>query len=198
MKRPTKGADGSTRVRFIMLEAESESGDLAEIAAAIQNALRPKSTVEQRTVYVEDKGEARLELAPAADLIEEADEPAVAAKRARPAPQRRSFPTPQVVDVEWDVKPSIEEFAASHSAKTVSDRFLVVLAWQKEAAKKTAVSVDEVYTVFRKLGWPTNIKDFSQPLRDLKSQQWVTGGAKDGFSINHLGLDRVKKFGEGK
>ena len=80
--------------------------------------------------------------------------------------------------------------------KTTNDKFLAVLGWFKEAADKEAITVDEVYTVFRKLGWPTSIKDFSQPLRDLKGQQVIGGGAKGGFIINHIGLDRVQKLAE--
>lgn len=90
--------------------------------------------------------------------------------------------------------PTIEEFIAEHPPKSTTDRFLVALTWLKVAAQKQSGTVNEVYTIFRKVKWPTAIKDFSQPMRDLKGQQLVSGGAKDGFSVNHLGEARVEEM----
>lgn len=200
MARQTKSTSGNSKIRFIMLEADMDSGDLSEITAAIQNALKPKAQIEQRIVYVEDKHFDSDSLKNDSDAAEftEVDEGLVAPDRPRRSATKRSYPTPQVVDVDWATDPTIEQFAASHPASTTNDKYLVVLAWFKDVHEQHAVSTNDVYTAFRKLEWPTNIKDFSQPLRDLKSQQIVTGSSKDGFQINHLGLDRVKKLGDAK
>jgi hypothetical protein len=201
LAKGTTTKSGNSRIRFIMLEADLSDGDLSQVTMAIQNALRP---VQASTKIVqipvgkvaddssdppqEEQFDGEIELAPAITA-----EP----KRVRSgSTQRRSFPTPKVVPVDWNVTPSIEGFMKEHPPKTTSDKYLAVLGWFKEAADKEAITVDEVYTVFRKLSWPTNIKDFSQPLRDLKGQQVLTGGSKAGFTINHIGLDRVKKFAE--
>ena len=197
MKRSGKSSEG-TRVRFIMLEAESDSGDLTQIAAAIQNALRPKAGSETKVVYLEDRSGPTAEPLQDSFVQAEEDVPQEPPQRRQRSSQKRSFPTPKVSDVNWDVSPRIEEFVRDHPPKTVADQYLAALAWFKEAGDKEAATVDDVYTIFRKVGWPTNIRDFSQPLRDLKGRQWVTGGTKEGFSINHLGLDRVKKFGKSK
>lgn len=42
VKKPVKG-NGTSRIRFITLEAEMPEGDLTQITNAIQNALRPAS-----------------------------------------------------------------------------------------------------------------------------------------------------------
>lgn len=184
-----------------MLEADLSEGDLSQVTTAIQNALRPAQP-HTRIVQIapptpgEDDGQSRVE------EVDDSDIDFEEAHTTQPKPfrsgtsKKRSFPTPKVVDVDWAARPSIEDFMKEHPPKTVIDRFLAVVAWFKEAGVKDAATPDEVYTAFRKMRWPTNIKDFSQPLRDLKSDQFVTGGAKAGFAINHLGLDKVKKFAE--
>ena len=40
-KSGTTRSGGTSRIRFIMLDAELAEGDLTQIAQAIQNALRP-------------------------------------------------------------------------------------------------------------------------------------------------------------
>jgi hypothetical protein len=39
---------GTSRIRFIMLDAEIPEGDLSQITAAIQNALKPTTTIIQQ------------------------------------------------------------------------------------------------------------------------------------------------------
>ena len=184
-----------------MLEADLSDGDLSQVTTAIQNALKP---VQPATRIVQipvgslsDNSADVLADEQLDNEIELETDIAPEPKRTRSTtPRTRSFPTPKVVPVDWSVTPSVEDFMKAHPAKTSNDKFLAVLAWFKEAADKEAITVDEVYTTFRKLGWPTNIKDFSQPLRDLKGQQVIGGGSKAGFTINHIGLDRVRKFAE--
>jgi len=39
---------GTSRIRFIMLDAELPEGDLSQITSAIQNALQPTTIIQQR------------------------------------------------------------------------------------------------------------------------------------------------------
>lgn len=48
VKKPKHG-NGTSRVRFIMLEAELPDGDLSQITSAIQNALKPPLATNPRT-----------------------------------------------------------------------------------------------------------------------------------------------------
>lgn len=199
----SSGKGGSSRIRFIMLEADLSEGDLSEVTTAIQNALRPQQTM-TRVVHLPAGSAAEQ------GLITDGDEETLdevsfdqssdsSPRRSRSSSgQKRTFPTPKVVDVDWDVVPTVQDYMKAHPPRTVADKFLAAVGWFKQAGGKDSASTDEVYTLFRKMGWPTNIKDFSQPLRDLKGQQVLTGGAKTGFSINHIGLDRIEKFADGQ
>ncbi len=46
-KQPTNKG-GTSRIRFIMLDAEIPEGDLSQITSAIQNALKPTTTIVQQ------------------------------------------------------------------------------------------------------------------------------------------------------
>lgn len=182
-----------------MLEADISEGDLSQVTTAIQNALRPaqpQTRIVQIAGAIAPEDYSQPEEIDGSDVdFEDAAE--VEIKRPRTtSPRKRTFATPKVVEVDWNVAPSIDAFVSAHPPKTIKDKFLAVLAWFKEAGVKDAVTPDDVYTVFRKLRWSTNIQDFSQPLRDLKGDQFITGGAKAGFTINHLGLDKVAKLAE--
>lgn len=203
MARGASKSSGNSRIRFVMLEAEVEDGDFSQITQAIQNALGPRKIIQTQVLRPDEVSAELLEQAnsaaqqtdSAAQLNGcESDNRDSAPVTKGKSSAKRSFPTPEVVDVNWIVTPSIEEFVGDHPPKSMTDRFLVVMAWFKEAAGEGSVTTNQVYTVFRKLKWPTAIKDFSQPLRDLKSQQLVTGGSKQGFSINHLGSARVEEM----
>lgn len=197
MARNSGKKEGSSRIRFIMLEADMQDGDLSEITQAIQGALGRRHIVRQQ--FIQSNSEADGEVTedmetPFSSEIDAIDgEPLAKAQRSR-SPSKRSFATPDVVDVNWNVSPPIEEFSASLLPKSTTDKYLIVLSWFKEVQNESAISANQVYTVFRKLKWSTAIKDFSQPLRDLKVQQLLTGSAKQGFSINHLGTARVEEM----
>ena len=124
---------------------------------------------------------------------DEADDQGSSSK-ANTKKRRTTYRTPSVVPLETSTSPSLKEFVSSHPPDTLVQKHLVVLAWAKETSEKSSLNVDEVYTAFRHLGWPSGQKDFSQPLRDLKKRQLISGGAKDGFEINHIGLGEIEKL----
>jgi hypothetical protein len=86
--------------------------------------------------------------------------------------------------------------------ETDYDRYLVSVAFLQEHRHiPEGITMSHVYTCFRKQGWGTAIKDFSQPLRQLKSQSHqllAAGPVRGTYSINHLGLDKVHKLSSGK
>ncbi len=197
VKKPVKG-NGTSRIRFIILEAEMPEGDLTQITNAIQNALRPASINGPRVpkaqvamVSADDHDEQ--------DVVDgdEADEAEPHETPAKPAVVRKWKPAKRkVVDIDLDKEPSLASYVAKYSAKTDRDKHLVVVAFLTEhRAELEGASLDHVYTCFRKLGWPSGAKDFGQPLRDLKVVQLVDQGKSKGtYATNHIGLDKVHKM----
>ena len=197
-----KGAakSGSSRIRFIMLEAELHDGDLSQVTQAIQNALKPVAAQAPRLIQVvRSSGESDVNLD---DLLEdpevgELDEQVATAPRPSAKPSKpRAYKSPDVVEVDLDKAVSFIDFAAPKNPGSILEKYLTVAAWFKEQRDTPAITQDHVYTCFRKIGWSTSIDDFNRPFRKLKSQKYVSGDTS-GFVINHLGLDKVHKLGKG-
>ena len=191
-KRSTKGT-GTSKIRFIMLDAEMPEGDLSEITAAIQNALRPATVVNTRQVgkpvqMLSSDEDDQEEVADFEDAdVEPASKPA--AKR-RPAKRK-------VVDLDLDSDVSLASFAEKYPPKSDQERFLVALLWMKEHRPDLdAISADHLFTAFRRMEWPSGAKDFTQPLRTLKKDQFVDSESRGSYVINHVGEARVKKLAE--
>jgi uncharacterized protein YjhX (UPF0386 family) len=99
-----------------------------------------------------------------------------------------------VLDLDLAGDPSFAQYVEKQKLDSDASRFLTVAAWFKECRQDNEITVDHVYTCYRAVGWPTNIDDFSSPLRSLKHQQLMTSNEKGLYSINHLGLSRVEKL----
>jgi hypothetical protein len=187
-----------------MVDAEIAEGDVGPITQAIQNALRSPSsgTVHRLQPPVaksnpqENNGgnesQAGLDLDDHAEVVE------VAAPEPRQSRARRTVSRiPNVVAVDMNEEVSLASFAHGKDAKSQHKKYLIAAAWLKEHRAIDAVTDDHIYTCFKSMGWPTNIPDFSQPLRDLKAKHRFFEKTDKGYEINHLGLDFVNKLGAG-
>lgn len=199
-RRPQSPTSSPSRIRFIMVDAEISNGDLGQVTQAIQNALRPQQAVGIKkyistTTSPQDAGEpAEAELVdPGPDMdtepVEDALRTADQSPRAR-AP--RKIRTPKVLEIDLVTEPSLESYAKKVAPTSDRKRFLTIAAWFHLHRGGIPVTADHVYTCYRHLKWPSNIKDFSQPLRDLKRDQYLELKGKGEFSINHLGLSEIE------
>lgn len=196
---PPKG--GTSKVRFIMLEAEMPEGDLTQITLAIQNALKSSGTTSVRThatpVALRQVDEVADD-AQYADLAVEdhAAEELPTRKTAAATPRARKPKSRKVVEIDLDSHVSFADFVEQHTPKSDMDRHLVAVAFFQEHRKEVeGVTADLVYTCFRKQDWPAGSRDFSQPLRHLKSKQLlVSGPARGTYAVNHIGMDHLRKM----
>lgn len=197
-QRTSKG--GTSRIRFIMLDAELPEGDLSQITSAIQNALKP-TTIAQPLSPPRSEVPALSRNGAAADPADEepleAHEEAAAGSEPPRAPRetRTRKPTiPKVLDLDLSSDVSLENFVNDHPPKSEPEKHLVVAAWFKQHRDEDAVTVGHVYTCYRELKWPSNIGDFSWPLRHLKKEQLMTSTGRGRYAINNLGVGRVQKM----
>lgn len=202
MAKQSTNKGATSRIRFIMLDAEIPEGDLSQITSAIQNALKPTTTIiQQRLPAQVDVGlpngspdvDAEFD-SQVIELDDAAQAEAPASRQPREARPRK--PTvPKVLELDLTSGVSFESFATEHAPKSEPDRNLVVLAWFKEYRPDEAVTANHVYTCYRAMKWPSGIDDFSWPLRALKKEQLVTSPGRGQYAINHLGFARVEKLG---
>ena len=203
MAKQTIAKGGTTKVRFIMLEAEGAEGDLAQIASAIQSALKPNTTVIQQRVI--SNAMPTPALPDAADEVEQfaEDDEAdveVAAKpiRTAGAAKPRKYPMPKVLDdVDLNTATAFHEFADQKAPDSDKDRFLVVAAWFHEHRSLNAINMNHVFTCYKKMRWPSGIADFAWPLRNLKKEGLMSSAGRGEYAINHIGLSRVEEMGQG-
>lgn len=191
---------GTSRIRFIMLDAEIPEGDLNQITVAIQNALKPSTTVIQQRLAASPKvqlpedsqrdEELEAEFAEL-ELAEESETP----PRSKGTKSSRKPTVPKVLDLDLTSEVSFESFATKHPPKNDVERNLVVLAWYKEHRSDESVTANHVYTCYRAMKWPSGIDDFSWPLRALKKEQLVKSTGRGQYEINHLGIARVESMG---
>lgn len=202
MARGSTGRTGGpARVRLVVFDAEIPDGNTDSFAQVLQNALRGPTVVQRvpaltngaRTIVHEPAEETTP------DLFEETSDFAEseASAPAKPRGQRKPPPTPDIVDIEMDAEPSLATFAQGKDSKSQHKKYLIAAAWLKEHRGIDGVTAGHIYTCFRSMSWPTNILDFWQPLRDLKSKKYFVKNEKGEYEINHIGLASVKKLGNG-
>jgi hypothetical protein len=196
MAKNSTGSKNPSRIRFVMVEAELGDGDIGQITQAITNALRgPAPVVVKRiassTPAPPSNGEQQVE----PDDVVESDEELDAVDVTPPAPKQRGprkpAPKPNVIDLDVTTEPSLASYVAKINPKSLNKRYLVLAAWLHDHRETGAVTVDHIYTCYRRLNWSIDIADFSAPLRALKHQQYFTTPERGKYAINQLGLAKA-------
>ncbi|MCB4770532.1 hypothetical protein LGR54_18140 [Ancylobacter sp. Lp-2] len=200
-KQPTSKG-GTSRIRFIMLEAEIPEGDLGQLASAIQNALKPTTAAIQQRLSPASapsalpNGFKDVDSDIEGEVVDPEETLAAPPLTRQPKEAKPRKPTSmKVLDIDLKSDPSFESFANIHAPKNDAERNLVALAWFKEHRSNEVVTANHVYTCYRALKWPSGIEDFPSVLRSLKAQQVVNSVGRGQYEINHLGIDRVEKMG---
>lgn len=184
---------------MIVLEAELPEGNIAQLAVAIQNALKPAVAVIQQRTQELPSGT----LSGSQDMPEIATEevndpnlgvsPGLDSRGQRESRSRKPNP-PKVLDLDLDGDTPFRSFAAMYKPKTDTDKNLVVLAWFKEFRPDEIVTANHVYTCFRTMAWPAGKDDFAGTLRHLKKEQLVSSSARGQYTINQIGLGKLEKL----
>lgn len=202
MAKQPNSRGGTTKVRFMLLEAEGAESDLTQIFSAIQNAVKPSTTIIQQKLVTVPGDQTFIADGTATEFPVEDnsdDDIITPEKPARSKSKSARKPTtPDVIDFDFNSDLSLNSFAATHnSIDSDTDRYLVISAWFKEHRDTAAVTTAHIYTGYRILEWPIGIEDFGAILRYLKSQKLMSSGSRGEYLINHLGLARVKKLANG-
>jgi hypothetical protein len=186
---------GTSHIRFVMVDAVIADGDITSITTAITNALRGPATPVQR-IAPPSNGPKVITHEPSSDEEEEVlddVEEETAAQPARARSPRKAPKAPNIVEIEMNEPVSFTDFAAGKKNDSIHKRYLIAAAWLHDHRNIPAVTDGHIYTCFRSIGWSTNISDFGQPLRELKSRKFFTTPERGHYEINHIGLDYVNK-----
>lgn len=196
MAKQSTSKSGSSRIRFIMLEADLNDGDLSQVMQAVQNALKPAQQG-TRLVQLPASRMGEPEVIEDAEIVEVDDDSSESIVIPRTRPSRAGKPrvakTPTVLDdIDVASDPSLKDFVAQYDVASNVDKYLVIALWFRDARDINTVTADHVYTCFRVLGWSTATTDFVKPLQNLKAEQSLKGGAKDGFTLTLPGAGKIE------
>jgi hypothetical protein len=190
---------GTSRIRFIMVDAEIADDQIQSVTQAITSALRGPNTVTKRIPAPApplngSNGLAEHEEPDLFDTVADADDGADALDVTLAAPkkkaQRRVAPKPTVIPIVTDGDPPLSSLV---DPKSNHRRYLMIAAWLHDHRETPVITQDHIYSCYRLLGWPTDILDFAQPLRELKHKQYFTSPERGKYAINQLGLQKAKE-----
>ena len=205
MAKTTSKVVGNSKIRFVMLEADLADGDLTHITSAIMQAMKQGQPA-VRHIAMQTSSGAQQQPHASNGPVPETDEldgnvlaedngnggEPVASTKVRGS---RRLSTPKVlsdVDLNSGDVP-FQKFASEKGPKATLSRYLVVAYWFKTYRQVYGVNMNHVFTCYKKMGWGTDIKDFSQALRD-NAKQGRGEMQKGTFVINHIGEDIVEKM----
>jgi hypothetical protein len=186
---------GTSRIKFIMFDAEIADDQIQAVTQAITNALRTPNVVTKRLAAppAQLNGNGAAEHVDEPEVVDDAEEldavdvtPAAPKKKA----QRRVAAKPQPIEIDVDSDPplsSLGTFKSNHK------RYLAIAAWLHDHRNIEVIDERHIYTCYRLLGWPTDIADFAQPLRELKHKQYFESPETGKYAINQIGLAKAKE-----
>jgi hypothetical protein len=203
MKKRDTSKEDAARIKFRYVDFELEGGSLAlqdslrsVVSAIVRNGSATGKPALSRPVRQSSNGELSddaEELANDFDVaeLESGGEPSEESSTKQR--RARKIPSPRVLDIDvvggnMPLKKFIEE---NKPGDADSKRYLVIAAWLKQVKAIEELSMDEVHTCYRAMGWNTPA-DPVQPMRDLKKRSWFDRKGKGKYAINHLGENQVR------
>jgi hypothetical protein len=104
--------------------------------------------------------------------------------------------TPHTVDLNFSAaKTSLKDFMDQKKPSSINKRYLAIAFWLRENLGLETVTMHEIYTCYRLMGWNVP-RDANQPLRDIKKQGWMNKAQAPGaYSVNHVGENEVNNMG---
>ena len=197
MAKNSSGSKNPSRIRFIMVDAELGDGDVSQITQAITNALRPPVTnmsMKRIAASVQPNVDQNSD-ATDVEVVEAELEEIEALKpiASKPKTQRKVGVKPNVIDLDIDSDPPLSTLG---KPKSNHKRYLAITRWLHDHRNTPVITVDHIFTCYRHLGWPINIADFAQPLRELKFKQYFTQPETGKYAINQLGLAKAAEAEE--
>jgi hypothetical protein len=204
MAKPPGKSGGTSRIKFIMLDAEIADDQIQSVTQAIANALRPATPPAPKRLPAaapqlngngadhEDNDQSDL-----FEALEEEEAVDVTPAPARPKVPRKAPKAPDIVPIEMNEPVSFADFAAGKKNDSLHKKYLIASAWLYEHRSTPIITDGHIYTCFRSIGWSTAHNDFGQPLRELKTRKFFTTPSRGNYEINHIGLDYVKKLANG-
>lgn len=187
---------GISRIKFIMFDAEIADDQIHSVTQALTQALRGSAPIVKRLPAapvspLNGNGAAEEVQEDLFDQEDEAEAAADITPAAQKAPRKKRVgPKPNQIPIDTDSEPKLSTLV---DGKSNHKRYLAIAAWLHDHRNTPVITQDHIYSCYRLLGWPIDIADFGQPLRELKFKQYFESPEKGKYAINQLGLQKAKE-----
>jgi hypothetical protein len=109
----------------------------------------------------------------------------------------RTYKEPKLIDL--DLTAGDVSFPAYAQAKNPPEeftkRFLVVAGWFKDYGGVPGITIDHVFSAFRRVKWSVKLQDFDLPFRQLVKRDWVKRVSTGVYEITHNGIAELQNMG---
>jgi hypothetical protein len=110
---------------------------------------------------------------------------------------RKVAKSPQLLHIDFNAfDVPLSSFVADYKTESDRARFMVTAVWFQEHGGVAKITPSHIYSAYRWLKWNL-VKDFSQPLRDLKKDQLLTSSEKGTYTPHQVLLQRVAELKHG-
>ena len=186
-----------SKVRMLYVEGEFAQGEIQALAMTFARPLAPRPpqkrigtpSADNGVLDAEQEIEINVEEVPTVE-----DNGASAAAPQKAARGKRTYPTPEPVDI--DLEGGEKSFSAFVSEKRPAshlDKYLVAAEWFRAFANTPTITAGHVRTCYIGADWTFDVQDPNQPFRTLKKDG--LGTIADGkFTLNYQGTAAVKKM----
>jgi hypothetical protein len=204
------------KIRFIMLEADIEDGNLTEIAQAISNAVRaaPVQVIQAPATpraiegRVDGKSLSAAQATPPVTVFDDddsdsdngaAETPLPASKRQPREQSPRTYTQPKPINgLNWNGDGvSFKEFATGKKQTSFVKRYLVIAAWFRLHNDLPSITLEHVFTAYGMMGWGWETgKDMAIHFREgmRPERRWYESDSKGNYTITDLGLNVVENM----
>lgn len=204
----------SGKVRFILLDAEINEGNITDITQAIAGALRPATIIQQVitplpvTPAIEGTNGnvpnailAGVSLPEVEDVAEAQAAPAAPNKQPRDRNDRKPFQGKVLSDLNWDNGdvPFVKFVEAKNNPKTNIGRYLTVATWLKRYHNLDVIGANHVYNGYLKAGWKLMV-DMGATFRKgaENDKRYFESKGNGNYAVTPFGSDEADKMGKEK
>jgi hypothetical protein len=185
---------GTSRIKFIMFDAEIADDQIPMVTQAITNALRGPHPAPKRLPPVASQlngnGTEHVEEPDLFDDVDEVDAVDVTPAAPKAPRKKRVGAKPNMIPIDVDTEPKLSSLV---DGKSNHKRYLSIAAWLHDHRETPIITQDHIFSCYRLLNWPIDIADFGQPFRELKHKQYFESPERGKYAINQLGLQKAKE-----
>lgn len=186
---------GRVKLRILDLEVDGVEDTLAEtVKSAVAAALTRNGSGREQAKALRHES-ATIALPSSSGEADTIDHEEVGSPSPRRVSQNRRLRKMNVLPLDFSkAAKSITEFIDELNLDGTMKKFTAVAVWYKEYMDISVVSVDHIFTAYKKLGWNDFPKDPIATFKDLKNKRqykWFGQSERGEYEVNHVGEQQI-------